>query len=358
MTTVDDLLKQGIDALNMGQKEKAHSLFMQIVERDKHNEMAWLWLSGTVDTDEDRHICLKNVLVINPDSEVAQRGLEKLQGGSQGSSSGSDAATRKKEAELRPIKETRTVRSRTTSGKEETTTDKVTALLQQAVAAIKNGEKERGEHLLWKIIEQDENNEIAWLWMARCMTGYRVKRECFERVLEINPNNEFAKEGLRKLDALDILSEAKSSPTTVQHKKKPGENRAEKKGGLGAAGWGCLIIILLAVLGTCLGDQASSPPTPTVSSYEKQAAIRTVQEYEASEGVSVITGVTMGLILIENDGYSVEVSGWNARRESNRWVVEFVFYADGDRETALWWHVPDSGLVVPKNEWAEAFMGY
>ncbi len=40
--------------------------------------MAWLWLSGVVETDEECQICLENVLVINPENISARRGLESL----------------------------------------------------------------------------------------------------------------------------------------------------------------------------------------------------------------------------------------------------------------------------------------
>ena len=64
--TTDDLSKRGITALNTGRKAEARSLLMQVVQQDEHNEMAWLWLSGAMDTDKDRRICLENVLAINP----------------------------------------------------------------------------------------------------------------------------------------------------------------------------------------------------------------------------------------------------------------------------------------------------
>ena len=76
--TTDDLLKQGIAALKDGRKAQAHSLLTQVVQQDDQNEMAWLWLSGAVDTDEDRRICLENVLAIDPNNGVAKRGLESL----------------------------------------------------------------------------------------------------------------------------------------------------------------------------------------------------------------------------------------------------------------------------------------
>lgn len=61
-----------------GKREKAHQLLLKIVEQDEQNETAWLWLSGTVQTKEDRQICLENVLAINPHNEIAKKGLKKL----------------------------------------------------------------------------------------------------------------------------------------------------------------------------------------------------------------------------------------------------------------------------------------
>ena len=76
--TTDDLLKQGIAALNAGRQMEARNLLTQVVQQDDRNEMAWLWLSGAVDTDEERRTCLENVLAINPNNGVAKRGLESL----------------------------------------------------------------------------------------------------------------------------------------------------------------------------------------------------------------------------------------------------------------------------------------
>jgi hypothetical protein len=75
---VEQLLGQSIATLNAGRKAEARNLLMQVVEQDERNEMAWLWLSGAVDTDENRRICLENVLAINPNNGVASRGLESL----------------------------------------------------------------------------------------------------------------------------------------------------------------------------------------------------------------------------------------------------------------------------------------
>ena len=73
------LLKQGIAALKAGQKTEACRLLKQVVEQDKDNEAAWLWLSGAMDTDHERIRCLRETLRINPNNEHARHGLEKLE---------------------------------------------------------------------------------------------------------------------------------------------------------------------------------------------------------------------------------------------------------------------------------------
>lgn len=65
-------------AIRAGDKATGRDKLMRVVELDQMHEQAWLWLSAAVETNEDRIICLENVLTINPAHEVARRGLEKL----------------------------------------------------------------------------------------------------------------------------------------------------------------------------------------------------------------------------------------------------------------------------------------
>lgn len=75
---IDRLLVDGITAAKKGENDRAHELLLAVIEVDEENEQAWLWLSGVVDSDKDRQICLENVLLINPDNAAAKRGLERL----------------------------------------------------------------------------------------------------------------------------------------------------------------------------------------------------------------------------------------------------------------------------------------
>ena len=85
---VDDLLREAITAVKRGDKENGRVLLMQLLEIDERNEQAWLWLSGAVEDKEERIICLENVLAINPENKLAQKGLARF-----GSAHPQDTAT-------------------------------------------------------------------------------------------------------------------------------------------------------------------------------------------------------------------------------------------------------------------------
>lgn len=75
---MNEQLQEGIRAAKAGDRETARTLLLRVVTEEEENEQAWLWLSGVMETWEERRICLENVLTLNPDNEVAQRGLAKL----------------------------------------------------------------------------------------------------------------------------------------------------------------------------------------------------------------------------------------------------------------------------------------
>ncbi len=76
---VDQWLQQGITAVKAGNRTEGREWLMKALEADDHNEQAWLWLSGAVSSPEDRRVCLENVLALNPENSLAQKGLAKLE---------------------------------------------------------------------------------------------------------------------------------------------------------------------------------------------------------------------------------------------------------------------------------------
>ena len=73
-------LEEAIALIRLGNAEEGRRLLTQTLQADPNNEMAWLWMSWVVTTDEQRRQCLRRVLVINPDNELAKRGLAALGG--------------------------------------------------------------------------------------------------------------------------------------------------------------------------------------------------------------------------------------------------------------------------------------
>lgn len=70
--------RQAIEAARAGRKVEARDLLLKVVESDPYDEMAWLWLSGLVDSLEDKIIACENVLTINPANEKVRAYLSRL----------------------------------------------------------------------------------------------------------------------------------------------------------------------------------------------------------------------------------------------------------------------------------------
>jgi len=78
VSDIDNLLKEGIAALKAGQRIRARALLQEVVREQPDNVAAWLWLSGAVETDDERRECLERVLEVDPNNPHAKKGLERL----------------------------------------------------------------------------------------------------------------------------------------------------------------------------------------------------------------------------------------------------------------------------------------
>jgi hypothetical protein len=72
------LLYEGAVAVREGRRADGQGLLLQAIERDEHNELAWLWLSGAMEDPADQQVALENVLAINPSNQAAREGLDWL----------------------------------------------------------------------------------------------------------------------------------------------------------------------------------------------------------------------------------------------------------------------------------------
>lgn len=74
-------------------------------------------------------------------------------------------------------------------------------LVREGIAALKAGRRAEARELLTHAIELDQWNEQAWLFLSGAVDSEEEQEICLENVLTINPNNERAQEGLRKLQS-------------------------------------------------------------------------------------------------------------------------------------------------------------
>lgn len=77
--------------------------------------------------------------------------------------------------------------------------DDIQNQLRQAIAAARSGDRATAMRLLQRVIEQDNRNETAWMWMASIATSTADKRRYLQRVLSINPANQTARTALERL---------------------------------------------------------------------------------------------------------------------------------------------------------------
>ena len=68
--------------------------------------------------------------------------------------------------------------------------------LDIAANMIKAGEIARGKAILESLLRTESDNVLALLWMTRCVSSPEEKLTYFRRVLEIDPSNEFALQGI------------------------------------------------------------------------------------------------------------------------------------------------------------------
>lgn len=142
------VLKEGIAAARLGDKQQARQLLKRATDLDPRNETAWLWLAGLTDSPEEAIPCLERVREINPANERALQGLEE-------------------------------------------------SCFQAGINAAHKGNKDRARHFLQAATSYNELNENAWLGLASVAETAVEAIKCLQRVLDINPKNERAQAGLR-----------------------------------------------------------------------------------------------------------------------------------------------------------------
>jgi hypothetical protein len=77
---VDWLLGLGEAALRRGDAGKAHRIWREAARLAPYEERVWLALLRVLERDDDRRVCLENIVAINPLNDEARRLLRRYTG--------------------------------------------------------------------------------------------------------------------------------------------------------------------------------------------------------------------------------------------------------------------------------------
>lgn len=83
--------------------------------------------------------------------------------------------------------------------------------IQTGIQFFGSGNISGARQIFLEVLKREPNNEIAWLWLATCVDKVEQKRDCFRKVLAINPSNLNAQKALAELE-LQAISTTKSIP--------------------------------------------------------------------------------------------------------------------------------------------------
>jgi Tol biopolymer transport system component len=108
--------------------------------------------------------------------------------------------------------------------------DDLEQLLNDGIAAAKAGNKAEARRLIEEVLAKNDRLERAWMALAGLVDTARERRICLENVLEINPNNDRARQALGQLDAATPAAPATrsvSSPPPTSAPSTPSRPAAE-----------------------------------------------------------------------------------------------------------------------------------
>jgi tetratricopeptide (TPR) repeat protein len=156
--SASEVLQRAIQAARAGQKLEARDLLLQVVEVDPRNELAWIWLSGLVDTLEDRIIACENVLTINPANTKVRAYLARLQ--------------EQYEAKL-----------------DSQNIDEAVYLFNQAKIHVEQKDMDSAIRLAKQALEKRVDYEDAWLLIGRISPDVDQQIMALEKAYQLNPSN-------------------------------------------------------------------------------------------------------------------------------------------------------------------------
>ncbi|HSK73395.1 MAG TPA: response regulator [Pyrinomonadaceae bacterium] len=154
---ISEMLRAGIKAAQAGTRSEARHLLLRVTDAEQENESAWLWLASISEYPEELLVFLNNVLKINPENERAQEWSK---------------------ATLSLLAKN---------------------FVQRGSEAAEQNRAEYAKQCFLQALVHDNQNEMAWLWLAKVTDSVEEKIAHLQKVLKINPENETARANLEAL---------------------------------------------------------------------------------------------------------------------------------------------------------------
>lgn len=82
-----------------------------------------------------------------------------------------------------------------------TTKEQIAEWLYDGAVALQEGNKTQAQKLLLQVVQADETNEEAWLWLSGAVNELNDCETALLNVLDINPNNQHAQSGIKWVEA-------------------------------------------------------------------------------------------------------------------------------------------------------------
>ncbi len=170
-------------------------------------------------------------------------------------------------------------------------------LLRQGVEAARAGDKDEARRIFEQVVEEDEENIPAWLWMYRVVDDQDEKRICLTTVLRLDPDNERAQKLLDRLDAR--TKRAKEGEEII-----PGISRRQLRIIIiGAAAFIIFICAIIMLISTSRGAQRAAEEAEATqlvrnitSTWSARFAEETAVAYELTQEANAGTATQIALV--------------------------------------------------------------
>ena len=68
-------------------------------------------------------------------------------------------------------------------------------MFQEAVDALREGDKAKAQDLLTKLLKTDQDNPQYWIWLSAAVEANKERIYCLQTALQLDPENATAKRG-------------------------------------------------------------------------------------------------------------------------------------------------------------------